>query len=189
MLPIDTASIDHTQKENNISELQSMLRGISYSDSTLPRPAVTGIHDDVTDQAIRAFQKHAGLDVTGNADPATWQALRSAHGKAAHRYAPAAPLYPVPGEMFFTMPLPKHFIMLLQLLLNTLSEQTGILPPTPMTGRLDTATAQALSAMQSLAGLVPTGRPDAAAWDAVAALYNLEARKFFASPPIKPPKK
>lgn len=185
MIPIDKTSIDHTQKENNIAELQKKLRGLSYIDSTLPRPAVTGVRDDVTDDALRAFQKNMGLEESGNADAVTWQALDLSHRTAARRYSPAAPLYPVAGDAFFSMPQPAHFILLLQLLLDTLSERTGVIPPTPMTGQYDTPTAQALSAVQSLSGLTPTGRLDAATWDVIAALYNLETVKFISSPPIK----
>ena len=47
------------------------------------------------------------------------------------------------------------------------------------------AAQQALSAVQSLSGLPPTGILDAPTWDALAALYNLWAVKFLSSPPIK----
>ncbi len=183
----DPKSIDHTQKENNIAELQRNLRGLSYADSTMPRPAVTGVRDDVTDDALRAFQKNTGLEQTANADLATWQALDLAHRNAARRYSPASALYPVPGDAFFSMPRPIHFTQLLQLILNTLSSLTEVIPPTAMTGQNDEQTARALSALQSLSGLPPTGVLDAATWDALTALYNLEAKKYLASPPIKPP--
>ncbi len=187
MLPIDTSAIDHTQKENNIRELQEKLRGLSYSDSSLPRPAVTGIRDDVTDEAIRIFQKNTGLEETGNADSATWKAIDKEHRIAVNRYSPAAALYPVPGDAFFSMPQPKHFVLLLQLLLDTLSGLTDTIPPTAMTGQFDEQTARALSAVQTLSGLPPTGVLDAAVWNAITALYNLETVKYLASPPIKPP--
>ena len=61
MQSIDPSSIDQTQKENNIRELQHKLRGLSYADSTLPRPAVTGIFDETTDDAVRAFQTNRML--------------------------------------------------------------------------------------------------------------------------------
>ena len=187
MLPIDQTAIDHTQKENNIAELQRNLRGLSFADSTLPRPAVTGVRDDVTDNALRAFQKTMGLDESGNADAATWQALDRAHRQNVRRYSPGAALYPVAGDAFFSMPRPVHFIQLLQLLLDTLSGLTEVIPPTAMTGQHDEQTARALSALQSLSGLPPTGMLDAATWDTLTALYNLEAKKYLASPPIKPP--
>ena len=187
MIPIDRTSIDHTQKEHNIRELQMKLRGLSFADDTLPRPAVTGIQDQTTDAALRAFQKTMGFAESGNADAATWQALDLSHRTAARRYSPAAPLYPVPGDAFFSMPSPVHFIQLLQLLLDTLSGLTEVIPPTAMTGQHDEQTARALSALQSLSGLPPTGMLDAATWDALTALYNIEAKKYLASPPIKPP--
>ena len=187
MHTVDPNTIDHTKKENNIRELQEKLRGLSFGDPTLPRPAVTGNRDAVTDAALLAFQKSIGLAPTGNADLATWRALDSAHTEQLRRYAPYTPLYPVSGDAFFSMPYPPSFLMLLQVMLYTLSETTEAIPPVSLTGNYDRQTAEAIAAVQSLAGLSPTGRLDAATWDTLAALYNLESAKYLASPPIKPP--
>lgn len=185
----DPRSIDHTQTEHNIRELQEKLRGLSYLDDTLPRPAVTGVRDETTDAALRAFQKNTGLEDTGYADLATWQALHHAHRQNTRLYTSYAPLYPVSGDAFFlsSTPHPTTFILLLQVLLMTLSDVTEVIPNTSLTGIYDEPTARAISAVQSLSGLSPTGRLDAATWDVIAALYNLEAKKYLASPPIKPP--
>lgn len=188
----DPRSIDHTQTEHNIRELQEKLRGLSYSDDTLPRPAVTGVRDKTTDEALRAFQRSTGLAETDPAaavDLATWQALDQAHRQNKHMYTPHTPLYPVSGDAFFlsSTPHPTTFILLLQVILMTLSKGTEIIPNNTLTGIYDEPTARAISAIQSLSGLPPTGRLDAATWDVIAALYNLEAAKYLASPPIKPP--
>ena len=177
MIPIDRTSIDHTQKEHNIRELQKKLRGLSFADDSLPRPAVTGVRDETTDAALRAFQKTIGLEETGNADLATWQALDRAHRQNVRRYTSVSPLYPVGGDAFFSLPYPKPFLLLLQVLLMTLSDVTEVIPNTSLTGIYDEPTARAISAVQSLSGLSPTGRLDAATWDVIAALYNLEAIK------------
>ena len=187
MISVDKTSIDHTQKEYNILELQEKLRGLSFAGDTVPRPAVTGVRDGTTDAALRAFQKTVGLAETGNADPATWQALDGAHRQNVRRYTPVSPLYPVGGEAFFSLPYPKPFLLLLQVILMSLSQTAEVIPAPPLSGIYDEMTARAVSAVQSLAGLPPTGVLDTAAWDVIAALYNLEARKYLASPPIKPP--
>lgn len=181
----DPTAIYHTQKENNIRELQQKLRGLSYTDDTLPRPAVTGIRDRTTDDALRAFQRQTGLEETGDADLATWQALDTAHRRNVRRWSPYTPLYPVGGDAFFAMPKPQTFFYLLQVLLITLAGTTDAIPLVTLSGIMDTQTAQALSAVQSLSGLPPTGVLDAPTWDALAALYNLWAVKFLSSPPIK----
>ena len=187
MHTVDPFSIDHTAKENNIRELQEKLRGLSYTDDTMPRPAVTGIRDETTDRALLAFRRKAGLEETEHADLSAWRALDAAHLRNIRRYSPYTPLYPVSGDAFFAMPYPPSFLLLLQVLLITLSETTDAIPPVSLTGVFDVQTAQALSAIQSLAGLSPTGRLDASTWDTLAALYNLETAKYLASPPIKPP--
>lgn len=180
----DPTTIDHTVKEHNIRELQEKLRALSYANDTIPRPAVTGIRDETTDRALAAFQRLAGLEENANADLATWNALDAAYLKCAGQYTRLAPLYPVPGDVFFSYPLPPSFLYLLQVLLAALAAQSDAVPPTALTGQYDEATARAVSAVQSLSGLPPTGRLDAAAWEAIAALYNLEMVKFISSPPI-----
>jgi len=178
-------SVNHTVKEHNIRELQEKLRGLSYSDDTLPRPPVTGVRDEITDRALLAFQRQTGLEESGIADLATWNALDDAHSKAAMQYTPLTPLYPVPGNAFFALPLPDSFVYLLQVLLSSLSAQSEAIPPTAVNGKYDEPTARAVSAVQSLSGLPPTGRMDAPTWTALAALYNLETIKFISSPPIQ----
>ena len=187
MHTIDPFSVDHTHKENNVRELQEKLRGLSFVDPSLPRPAVTGNRDAVTDAALLAFQKSIGLAPTANADLATWQALDRAHAENLRRYAPYTPLYPVSGDAFFSIPYPPSCLLHLQVMLHTLSETIEVIPPVTLTGNYDRQTAEVIAAVQSLAGLSPTGRLDAATWDTLAALYNLESVKYLASPPIKPP--
>ena len=180
-------AIDHTQKEHNIRELQTMLRGLSYPDPTYPRPAVTGITDSVTEDAVRSFQRRMGFEETGQTDLRTWDALVRAYTDAVLRHTPADPLFPVPGEAFFLQPQPRSFVLLLQVLLGTLSDAVDVIPPLPLSGVYDGPTARAIAAVQSLAGIPPTGRMDGTTWNTLAALYNLEVRKFFSSPPIKHP--
>lgn len=179
--------IDHTKTEHNIRELQTMLRGLSYADPTLPRPAVTGVSDGLTEAAVRAFQQSTGLEETGRADLETWTALVGTHEKAVRRYLPAAPLYPAVGDIFFEMPPPKQFILLLQVLLTTLSAVTEVIPAVLVNGVYGESTARAVAAVQSLTDIPADGLLNGATWDALAALYNLEAKKLSSSPPIKQP--
>ena len=178
-------AIDHTVKEHNVGELQQKLRALSYADDTLPRPAVTGIRDDVTDQALHAFQRSIGAGESDSVDYATWQALDAAYRQCVRRWSPYTPLYPVGGDAFFSMPMPHTFVLLLQVLLLTLSRASDEIPPVSLTGVMDENTAQSVAAVQSLSGLPPTGQLDAVTWDTIAALYNLQAKKFIASPPIR----
>ena len=180
-------AIDHTQKENNIRELQTMLRGLSYLDPTYPRPAVTGVSDATTDSATRTFQRRMGFEETGKADLQTWNALVRSHADAVLRHAPADPLFPVPGEAFFRQPQPRSFVLLLQVILGALSDAITVIPRVPLSGIYDDSTARAIAAVQSLAGIPPTGRPDGTTWNVIASLYNLEVLKTFSSPPIKHP--
>ncbi|MBO5649330.1 MAG: peptidoglycan-binding protein [Clostridia bacterium] len=186
-------SVDHTDRANNIRELQRYLRGLSYHDARIPSIPITGIRGEETNAALRAFLQREGfLEKTSIPDtepirmtPQYWNALRDAHAKEAERYAPAAPLFPITPAALETRIYPPGFYTLLQLMLSVLARPLGQFPAPTLSGTADAATTSAIAAVQALAGQTPTGIPDLAFWREVSALYNLEMHKFSASPPMK----
>ena len=56
----------------NVSELQTFLRYISRYIPQIPKVNTDGIYGPETENAVRAFQKFAGLSVTGEVDYETW---------------------------------------------------------------------------------------------------------------------
>jgi len=71
--------------------LQSMLKQLSFDTPTISAPEHSGILDDETAGSLSAFQKIAGLPVTGELDKVTWKhlvhqfTLNAHHNTAAHR--------------------------------------------------------------------------------------------------------
>lgn len=57
-----------------VSGIQARLKNLGFYDGE-----VTGSLDDLTSEAIRSFQAARGLEATGQADPATRDALLAAH--------------------------------------------------------------------------------------------------------------
>lgn len=72
--------------------LQSMLTQLSKDHPIINSPGHSGIMDDDTTRALAAFQKLAGLPITGEFDKITWKhlvhqfALNAHHHAAPHRY-------------------------------------------------------------------------------------------------------
>ena len=64
-------------KKTQVTELQKMLRAVSYSRVDIPKVNPDGVFGKETTEALRIFQRQIGLAPTGEADFTTWNALRS----------------------------------------------------------------------------------------------------------------
>ncbi len=65
--------------------IQSMLLVLSAGDSGIPAPALTGVLDELTENAILALQVLSELPPTGELDKATWKNLALQFSAAADR--------------------------------------------------------------------------------------------------------
>ncbi|MBQ7982768.1 MAG: peptidoglycan-binding protein [Clostridia bacterium] len=180
--------IDHTDASENIRELQTMLRTLSFHDPSIPSVAVTGIRGEQTDRAVRAFREQQNLPPSSDVDAALWEALRLAYQRTLALYAAAGALIPLPvGILAQTPDALPYFTPLLQTVLSALAASAPASPPVAVTGVYDEATAAAVAVIQALCGLPATGRLDIPTWNAIAALFNHEMRKLSSSPPIRKP--
>lgn len=182
-------SIINTRHTNiNIRELQSMLMGLSHMIPTLPSVAVSGIWNEQTENAVRAFQEYEDMPVTGTVDLATWVAIVTAYEGRSEPFSPGAPLFPLFNPQLASHPetIP-HFVEMLQVLLRTLDGIPGFYPVPAVTGVYDDLTAAAVTSVQMLSGLKCTGTCDLAVWNAAVGMYNQEMRKLQSSPPVKQP--
>lgn len=63
------------EQHHSIYLVQSMLIGLSRDYGCIPEPPLSGTLDAGTADAISAFQRLSGLDITGNLDKITWKHL------------------------------------------------------------------------------------------------------------------
>lgn len=80
---------------DQVRNLQTLLRRLGYAVGT-----VDGIFGPVTEQAVRAFQRDAGLSQTGQVDGDTWATLQSS--------VPAAATLPLPTPQPAPAPAPAE---------------------------------------------------------------------------------
>jgi len=68
-------------KGSEVLRMQYYLRGISdaLGENAVPRATVTGVFDENTAAAVKAFQSYYGLTVTGNVPKETWDAIVETH--------------------------------------------------------------------------------------------------------------
>ena len=159
-----------------IRSLQTMLRVLAEHDDEYHRIIPDGIYGPETVKAVTVLQRRHGLPVTGVADNRTWDALVELYEAALIQQEEAYPLQIIlnPGQVIRRGEQHPH-IHLVQAMLTVLDEAYGSIGSPPVTGILDAATEDALSAFQSLSGLPMTGQLDKHTWKQLALQYPLAA--------------
>ncbi len=151
-----------------------MLRILSESDATLPSVVPDGIYGANTVTAVSAFQRRAGIPVTGVADQTTWDAIVPAYETALIAIDEAEPLHIILNPNQVHRQGERHpNIWLVQAILTVLALAYGGIPAPGMTGILDIPTAESLSAFQRFSLLPETGELDKQTWKHLALQYPM----------------
>ena len=159
-----------------IRSLQTMLRTIASIEPSQINVMPDGIYGSQTAAAVRSFQRRQGLNPTGIVDQMTHERIVREYERA---YIEARKAQPVqinldPGQVLRRGERNNH-IYLAQSMLTVLHLLDSRIPAPPHTGALDPATAEAVAAFQSVAGLPPTGEIDKRTWKDLALYYALAA--------------
>ena len=159
-----------------IRSLQTMLRVLAEDDRSLPTVVPDGIYGQETITAVSAFQRRAGLPVTGIANQETWDAIVSAYEPALIRVDRAVPIEIImdPGKVYRRGDSSAN-LYLLQAMLSFLSRYHNTIGTPGQGGVLDSPTSEALAAFQLLAGLPPTGELDKVTWKYLVNQFTLNA--------------
>lgn len=159
-----------------VRSLQTMLRVIAEDDPSLPTVIPDGIYGPSTMIAVTAFQRRAGIPITGITDENTWTHIVSAYEPALIRVGKAEPIEILlePDEIIL-IGQSSPYVYLLQGMLAQFSENYESIRFPTLTGTLDTDTSDSLRAFQLLAGLPPTGTLDRITWKHLSRQFTLNA--------------
>lgn len=159
-----------------VRSLQTMLRVIAEDDPSLPTVIPDGIYGPSTMIAVTAFQRRAGIPVTGIADEKTWDSIAAAYEPALIRIGKAEPIEILlePGEVIL-IGQRSPYVYLLQGMLAQLSDDYSEILRPGFDGILGTQTSDSLKAFQRIAGLPPTGTLDRITWRHLARQFTLNA--------------
>ena len=159
-----------------VRSLQTMLRVIAEDDDSLPTVIPDGVYGPNTMIAVTAFQRRAGIPVTGIADQNTWEHIAAAYEPALIRIGKAEPIEILlePGQVI-VLGESSPYIYLTQSMLTQLSKDTNSIRRPEHTGVLDPDTFRALKAFQLLAGLPETGTLDRITWQHLVRQFTLNA--------------
>lgn len=161
-----------------IRSLQTMLRVIAQQDERQPNVIPDGFYTADTTRAVSAFQRRAGLPVTGITDQQTWDAIIPVYEAALVEVEEAEPLWIVldPNQVI-RQGEENPNLYIVQAVLLVLSQTYGSIPAPAVTGILDIPTAEALSAFQQLSLLPATGELDKQTWKHLALHYPMATNR------------
>lgn len=157
-----------------VRNIQYLLAYLAEFYDSIPSVNIDGIYGEETERAVRALQSLFELEVTGEVDLLTWDALyRTYQGFIStipFKYVDGR-LYPYPGVPL-RLGAESEVVRLLQEYLSFISQYYPEIPDVSPTGYFGTRTQQSVIALQRLEGLTPNGTVGAATWDAISNLYS-----------------
>lgn len=159
-----------------VRSLQTMLRVIAAHHKDLPSVIPDGIYGQQTASAVSAFQRKFGIPVTGITDQGTWELIVSVYQPALIHVTPAEPLQIVlePNQVIRSGEQ-HHSLYLVQAMLIAMAKDYGSIPEPPLSGTLDSGTAESISSFQRLNGLPITGNLDKITWKNLVLQFQLNA--------------
>lgn len=163
-----------TEKEKAVFEIQQYLRNIAKAESDAPAIIPDGIFSEETAEKVRAFQQKKGLDVTGQVNFATFEALRDESERVIYEAALPVQLMAIGND---DLPLvygdENEFVQKLKMMLNKASDNYGNFPRLKRDSRFDEDTETAVRRWQAVIFEEETGKVDKITWNSLANYYLL----------------
>ena len=159
---------------DDVRNIQYLLAYLAEFYDRIPPVSIDGIYGEATENAVRAFQSLFELEVTGEVDLTTWDALyRTYQGFIStipFKYIDGR-IYPYPGVPL-RLGSESEVVRLLQEYLNYIAQYYPQIPSVSPTGYFGTRTQEAVIAFQRLQGLTPNGTVGANTWNEISSLYS-----------------
>lgn len=152
--------------------IQYYLSVIAEFYDTVPPISVTGVFDDQTVRAVKAFQQTYGLEQDGIVGRQTWNDIYRAYRGIVtdqNLLSDGAALYP---GLTLQLGSTGEYVRLLQEYLNVISDTYTSIPKVTVDGIFGAGTDAAVRAAQTQLGLTPNGVVGAVTWAAIANEYD-----------------
>ncbi len=162
-----------SDRKESIMEIQKNLRTL-YQNGYINKSIIPdGVYGTETKEAVKEFQKMAGLTESAIVDFETWTALSEMAESCLKKLEKTTPIYPFErllAEDAVCLGETSDLVLLLQILINELDAYD--LAPLQLNGFFDKNTENAVKAIQEIHGLPSDGRVDKDTWNAIASSYN-----------------
>lgn len=157
---------------DDVRVMQYYLAVIAAYYDTIPPVAVSGVFDEDTEAAVRAFQQQFGLAQDGVVGRQTWQAMEDAYeGIRTSSNLIEGGIVLFPGRVLQTG-FQGEDVATIQEYLAYIATVYPAIPAPAVTGVYGLETVQAVEAFQQEFGLEVNGIVGVTTWDAIASLYS-----------------
>lgn len=170
--PVNITS-DMNNERLAVRELQHMLRYISRYNMKIQPLTPDGIFGELTEDAVKAFQKMYKLPVTGEVDLNTWNEIKSVFHKLRELHLPANPVHVYPPELN-ALGLNDTFdeVLILQIMLKKLADRYDNVPDVELSGIYDPKTQETVIKLQEVFKIDQTGKVDKQTWNHIERIYS-----------------
>ena len=157
-----------------IRDLQRMLSQLSRRFPAIPRPAVTGVFDETTLEAVMVFQRDFALPVTGVVNEATWDKIKLIYLQDDLLYGVPMDLRVLPDGIFTSNYGDKSYPMFVsEALFSALSTVISNFSAEESTGVNSGINHDNIRTLQALAGLSVDGILNRSVWEFLTRLYHI----------------
>lgn len=152
------------QKKDHIREAQNYLLAISMFDKRIPQVFPSGVYDEATVEAVKAFQQVYGLEETGEIDSRTWNKIAQVYREyisgapAAYNVFPSRSYVVHEGES-------GQLIYIIQAMLSSIGSSFDNMPGLKVCGEFNNETIGAVRSFQERTGLPLSGSVDCGTWN------------------------
>ena len=162
-----------------IDLLQYFLSVIALFNSSFPQVQITGVFDEVTEEAVKELQSNNGLPATGRVDKVTWDLIYDQF-RGISFILPAllsrVPIEPYDGVVLRQGSTGER-VELLQRYLNGIAEVYTDIPTVEVLGIFGPQTYNSVLQFQRLFGLTADGVVGSSTWNALLDVYESTLRR------------
>ncbi len=173
-IPFPDNDITGDDEKLYVAEIQEKLLALELAINGFSQVPVDGIYGPMTTAAVERFQRQYRLPVTGTVDRQTYYRLVEEYNRLLARTVTVIPINAfrsVSGYMLRNGDT-GDVVYFLNIMINTLSNFFKNIPPVPLDDTYGEATQAAVTALQKIIGLPPTGVVNLQTWNRITALYN-----------------
>lgn len=159
--------------QEEIREIQRMIREISFFDEDIERIIPDGIYGEGTASAVRSFQRKNNLYETGEVDNDTWDKIVEVYEKTVGDNKREVVVRIIDeSDVPITVGQSALSLYVVQAMLLALSKQFTNLTEVDITGSFDAKTQEAVEQIQIISGINPTPVVDREFLNSLSELYN-----------------
>lgn len=158
--------------EEEIRQIQMMLREISFFDERIERIIPDGIYGEQTANSVRSFQRNNNLYETGVVDNDTWDRIVEVYDKTIEDNKRNVLVQVIDeGAIPITVGDSSVSLYVIQAMILALSEYFDNIEAIKVTGIFDAPTQSEVERIQIISGITPNAQIDRTFINALAELY------------------